>query len=226
MGKRTNKPYYNRTNTCDRCREHGKETKLIPGNILREYNKEGDWTGKWDCKPCYERYDPNSHNNIKKSLAGHRTGYQNLESEQAKGKRSQELVCKLYEWEDLNKKYDNYATPIDCHDPKTGLYHQVQGRYYNSIERCWTFTNFENERFKKYENMVCFCFSKDGKIVERIYKFPKEEIDSVIGVTIYKDPTDSHSNPKISWYEKYRIKDEYELKRANGVWQQILKENV
>jgi len=48
--------YYNRTNTCDRCREECRETKLIPVKTYREYNKEGNWTGKWICNNCYRGF--------------------------------------------------------------------------------------------------------------------------------------------------------------------------
>lgn len=38
--------YYNRTNTCDRC---GINFDKATGNPYRECNKEGNWTGRWDC---------------------------------------------------------------------------------------------------------------------------------------------------------------------------------
>lgn len=53
---RENKRIYNRTNTCPICRERGRETKLIPRNSLREYDKEGKLTGRRICKSCYNRY--------------------------------------------------------------------------------------------------------------------------------------------------------------------------
>lgn len=163
---------YNLTNTCDRCRELDIETKLYPKNAKRERNKEGKETGRWICNKCYLRNDY-----IERFKIGHRkTGSLDLNSNCAKGDNSQELACMLYEWEDLNKKYDSYLTPIDCYDPKTGLYHQIKGRCYFSIERCWAFGGLEREWEKIFENMICFCFSKDGKTVERIYVIPIEEI--------------------------------------------------
>ena len=137
---------------------------------------------------------------------------------------TQKLASRSYGWEDLNEKYDNNRTPIDCYDPKMGLYHQVQGRHYNSIDKKWAFTEFEREREKIFEDMICFCFSKDGKIVERIYKFPLKEIMERTGAVIYKNPTDWVGDPKITWYEKYRVKNEDELKKTNEIWIQILEE--
>lgn len=47
-----------------------------------------------------------------------RTNNLDPNSSHAKGDKSQELVCELYGWEDLNKKNNNYTSPIDCCDPK------------------------------------------------------------------------------------------------------------
>ena len=62
---------YNKTNTFDRCKEeyerNGKELTdnniLYPGKIYREKDKDGKWIGIYDCKNCYEKYDPNSSRN-------------------------------------------------------------------------------------------------------------------------------------------------------------------
>lgn len=231
MGKRTNKPYYNRTNTCDRCREEGIETKIYPNNALREHDENGNWTGKWYCRLCHERYDPNSRNNIIKSLANCRTGNQNPNSEQAKGDNFEELTCR---WrskvstvpvENLNKKLNNRHSPIDhSWDSELGFI-QTKGRLYNSIERLWPFNNLEGEWNNNFDVIICYCASKDGKIIEIIYIIPKKEIkDKRTGISIYKNPTDSHGNPKISWYDKYRIIDEEIIKEINDIWQLILKE--
>lgn len=217
--------YYNKQNICDKCKEDNKVTDssiLRPGRAYTERDKEEKETGRWLCRKCKAKYYynmPGSHGNIIKSLRDCRTKNQDPNSANKKGGNSQELACKLYGWEDLNKKYDNYKFPIDCYEVKTGLYHQVQGHYYNSRSGCWPFSGFEREWGKTFEDMVCFCMSKDGKIVERIYKFPKKEIDIRKSLCICKD--DSHGNPIISWYGKYRTTDEDVLKKANDIWKKI-----
>lgn len=66
--------------------------------------------------------------------------------------------------------------------------------------------------------MICFCFSKDEKIVERIYKFPENVAKIKGSATIVKN-----SSRRPGWYEKYREKNEGELKIANDIWKEIYK---
>lgn len=192
---------------------------------LRERDSKGVDTGRYVCKYHYwvdYRRRPDSTHNIIKSIRNNRTGNVDSNSTSGKGDNSQELACKLYGWEDLNKKYDNYGSPVDCYDPKTGLYHQVQGRYYDSEYRRWPFGHFEREWKKEFEDIVCFCFSEDGERIERIYRIPfKNEIKKKRkSISIYKNHM--RNSKTLYWYEKYRIDDEEELNNANDIWQKIL----
>jgi hypothetical protein len=215
---------YNETNVCQEIKNDGSicGRSLIPGDTCQKRGIYGIKTDIWICANCYRNYsqknDPNSHNNIRHLLQDYKIGNQDPNSEQVKGDNHQELACILYGWEDLNKKLDNHKTPIDCYDPKTGLYHQVQGRYYNYERGFWPFAQFERERSKKYENIICFCFSKDEKTVERIYKFPEIVAKIKGSATIVKN-----SSRRPGWYEEYRVKDKDELKKANEIWKEIYK---
>lgn len=183
-------------------------------------NDDKEWDGiSYTCKSCNSKIIdrlPNSRNNIIKSLRDCRTGRQDPNSSNAKADKSQELACKLYGWIDLNKKYDNHNYPLDCLDPNTGLYYQIRGRYY-TIDANWPFTRFDREWNKIFEDMICFCFSKDGKLVERIYKFPENIVKDRRGAGIVRNITKGRQ-----WYEKYRVKDEDELKKANDIWKDII----
>jgi hypothetical protein len=213
-------PYkrHNKVKTCCNCESHDtyqehwykhKCQKMICTRYL--------------CRNCWQKYDPNGYNNMRRLLTDRRTD--NLKDlKHMFGDNCTELACILYGWENLNDKYDNYRTPIDCYDQKTGMYHQVQGRHYNSRSNQWPFNGFKDEWRKVYETMVGFCISEEGSTVERIYKFCKKEIDRITGISIYKNPTDSHENLIISRFEKYRETNEDELKRANKNWTQILEE--
>lgn len=221
--------YYNRTNTCNRC---GINFDIATGHPYRECNKEGNWTGKWLCCNCWYNVDykkrANSQCNIIKSLANHRTNNLDPNSATGKGNLFQELTCRWRSTistipiEDLNKKLDNYHYPID-HTPDSELGTiQTQGRLYNNTERCWQITGIEREWDKKFDNMICYCVSKNGKIIDRLYIFPKKEIENRTCIGIYKNPTDKWENPITPWYEQYRITDEETIKKVNEIWKEII----
>lgn len=206
---------YNLTNSCDRCGRDFGEIDRLGDHPVKEYDKKGNWNGKWDCKKCHSKYDLNSIDNLKKSVTNRRTRNQDKNHKSTKGDNCQELVCKLYGWEDLNKRYDNYNTPIDCYDPNTGLYYQVRGRNFIEIEERWNFSALEREWDKKYNSMVCICKNKNGNIIERIYIFPSEVIKEMKNINI-------KNNNISNWVEQYRVTDEDVLKIANKLWKRII----
>jgi hypothetical protein len=206
---------YNPTHTCDRCGKNFSDVEKSGGYPLQECDEKGYWNERWDCPACWQKYDSNSQHNAMKSVANCRTGNQNQDHPTTKGDKYICLACILYGYENLNEKYDNYTTEIDCQDPKTGLCHQIQGRRYNPKYEQWRFTHLNNEWFKEYEDMVCFCKSDDGKRIERIYRFPHSVIEGRSDIIIYKNPS------RGVWYEIYRYDDE--LKKANDI-QRILDE--
>lgn len=212
--------YYNDTDTCDRIKEDRQRCgKDFHGKAYKEYENKV-WTRRWNCSSCYnkDRYHKGKDTtSLIKSMRPCRMGNQNI-STNAEGNKVQELACRLYEWEDLNKKYDNYKYPLDCYDSKMESYHQVQGACYSS-DGYWPFRGFKDEWEKMFKNMYCFCFSKKWKIIERIYIFPKEEILIRTGTSIVKNP----SKGKI-WYDQYRVRDEEILRKANEIWKDIMGE--
>lgn len=219
------KKRYNETNMCPNILKNGEicGRSLIQGNTCMERDLSGNQTGNYVCQRCYNNiYSaklPDSHNNIMKLLRNIRTGNQDPNSNQAKGDNSQELACMLYGWEDLNKKFDNYRYPIDCYDPKTELYYQIKSALYDSSRRSWH-EYWENVHNTDFVSLIFFCKSKDGQIIERIYKFPKKEVIFSKTVEIFKNPSPSRG----SWVEKFRVKDSDELKKVNDIWKEILAE--
>ncbi len=203
---------YNDTNTCDRC---GINFDIATGNPCREYDEKGNRTGKRLCHNCYEKFDPNSQKNIIKSLRNRRTRSLNPNSSQAKGDLFEELTCQWIGVKNLNKESDNYKSPIDhSHDSELGII-QTKGRFYDSINRYWTFSCLERDWDKEFDNMICYCASKNGKIIEKIYIFPISEIIGRTSIGIYKNSS------RGEWYEKYRVTDEEEIKKVNNIWKKI-----
>lgn len=222
---------YNKTNICPRCREEkerdGKELInegiLHPKNALQEIDKNGKNTGEWVCKLHYSRsynHCPNSTNSLIKSLRDRRTGNLDPDCNSAKGDGGEDLLCEWKGYTNLNKKYDNYTFRIDCFDEETKLYYQAKVAWYNRVNRLWS-QNFIDEHKSigegfRFNTVYIFCISRDGKVVERIYEIPEDEVIKRKSISIYKNPSKG-----IRWYEQYRAKDEEELKKVNEIWKRI-----
>ena len=64
------------------------------------------------------------------------------------------------------------------------------------------------------------------KGIERIYIFTYEDVRKRTSIAIIKNPMNSrHTCSIIPWYEKYRVTDEDELKKANEIWKKIIYKN-
>jgi len=232
---------YNRTNTCDRCREENIITVLIPGKACREYNKKGNWTGKWICHDCYnkdyQKNNSNSQNNIRKSLTDRRTGNLDPNSSQAKGDFFEDLTSLWLGVKRLSVEYDKYSMlPLDhstipdntfvnisgilC--DLSGKIPQTKGRLFDMIYGYWN-QNVTSEHGKLYDYLIFYCVSNDGKHIERVYIIPKEDVTKRTCIGIVKIPKGRWGNVIIPWYKKYRITDEEAIKKVNDIWKEIIK---
>ena len=166
----------------------------------REYDKKGNWTGRWLCINCWQKFDPNSPNNIRKSLAGRRTGNIDPNSSSGKGDIFEQIVCKARGVKNLNYENDNFNEPLDhSRDPELGII-QTKGAIYNSINGVWKNNGFGIEHKKEFDYIIFLCMDAYMKNIERAYHFPKKEVKKRTGITITKNPSRGGQ-----WYEKYRV---------------------
>lgn len=212
--------YYNGSHACDRCGESFDDIGW--GHPLKEYDGKGEWTGNWDCTNCYQKYDPNSMMNVKKSIADSRTGNLSPSSSSGKGGKGEELLCIWKGFVNLNKENDNYNSPIDCKDLVMESYHQVKIAYYNSVNKRWS-QNFNNIQYLSikgfgFKSLFLFCVSEDGKKIERVSEISEEDIIVRLGITVAKNSCPS----RVAWYDQYRLEDKGELKKLNEIWQKML----
>jgi len=219
---------YNPTHSCDRCRKNFNEVERLGKTPVREYDDKGNWTRKWDCPACWEKYSSNSKTNIMKSIGDRRTGNLDPNSPSAKGDKGEELLCRWKRYTNLNKKHDNYTIRRDCLDEDIGLYYQAKIASYDHTYKRWPhdFRNLQNSIWLgfRFKSLFLFCISEDGKRIERIYEIPEEEVIKGSGISIVKYRT-SGLLYKNGWYEQYMFKDEEELKKVNEIWQRIINEN-
>lgn len=219
---------YNDDNICEFIEENGKRcTENLDRGNARQFNTDGKLV--WYCsvhgRRYYQKNDPGSWNNIRKTIANCRTGNQDPNHECTKGDITIDVVCKDRDWENLNKIYNKYNIAIDCRDKKTGSLHQVQGRSLSILrtyittkgeERYnegWIF-DFKREWKKRYKSIICVCKSKDGKKIEEIYEFPFEVIKEKTCITITKNPKRIRKGDR--WYGQYKVSDE-EIKIINEI---------
>ena len=221
---------YSKTNICPRCKEEnnkeGKELTdrsiLYTKNACREKDKYGNETGEFVCNRHWIRnWDKHTHGIV----SGRRTGNLDQNSDAAKGDNFQELTkiwrstISVVPVEDLNKKFDNYKSPIDhSFDSELGVL-QTKGAFYSPTYKYWH-NSFKNEhnairRGFKFDNLIFYCASEDGLIIERIYIFPKGEVEKRTSVSIC-------NNDNYHWYVEYSI-DEDELEKVNEIWNEIIK---
>lgn len=222
--------HYNKTNTCDRCKENNKETKLVPTKTYKEYDDGGNWTNRWLCQNCWHNdYNkkPGSYQYMMKSLGDRRIGNQDQNHTNVIGDNFEKLSEIVFSATNLNKTNDNFNYPIDHLNNELG-YFQTKGCTYNSTERCWrqhfaSLHNAINNGFD-FRFLIIYCTNKERNIIERTYKIPKEECLKRKSIGIYKNPTNNVSHPIVPWYERYRIKDEDLIKKINDTWKHIIEQ--
>ena len=81
------------------------------------------------------------------------------------GDDCEELTCRIFEVDNLNKKNDNYKSPIDhSKHPILGIL-QTKGAHlsrYIGVKGGWQFVYGIIEYGKRYDNMILWCASEDG----------------------------------------------------------------
>lgn len=237
---------YSSTNICPICIDEWKrgeselpdDSILHSGNVFHMTDARGEKMEELVCrnhgKWCYNKYSPNSRDNIRKTMADHRTG--NLKDQgNIFAEVCQKLTCELFDVDDLNKKLDHYCTPYDhSHISKeisieiegksldlSGKRLQTKGAHFSIDIKGYTFGYLKGEWSKDFDFEILWCVGEDGLKIDRGYMIPKDKIynteikKGIQTITIYKNPS------RLSIYEQYRITDDDVIKKANEIWKKI-----
>lgn len=201
---------------CSICNKTAKEILEERPNLNKVYWRKGI------CDPCFHKLNHKQY--YRQYVGDRRTGNLDPESPQAKSDKFEYLTCEVFEVKNLNIENDNYCSPIDHSlHPVLGIL-QTQGRFYSWDRHGWPGIDFRRDQNKNFGHIIIWCVGEDGNI-DRVYIFPKDIVKSKNEITIYKYDKEGYLYEN-GWYEKYRIRDKELLKRANELWNQILKEEI
>lgn len=133
-------------------------------------NKDGNWTGGYLCNKCFSKYDPYSHNNIRKYMRKVRIGGLGKSDNHYKSIISEATVCKVLGIENLNIKNDNFEYYIDTSHDKYG-HIDVKARSPDDHDG-WGF----NTR-RKIDCDTYFCLGMDYKWenIDAVFIIPNED---------------------------------------------------
>lgn len=164
-----------------------------------DYNDIGNWTGKWLCHKCYNKYDPYSSNNKQKLETLWRNKEIDKYSNVGIGFIGQSILAKKFNIIDCNIKTDNFNSKFDLYDPNKYGKIQVKTRTLNKDYGIWGGITLNEEC--NFDTLFIICMSNDMKNVERVYIIPELELYGERSITIYKDC----SSPKRSRFERFRV---------------------
>lgn len=161
-----------------------------------EYDDNGDWTGKWICRYCYDRYSPRSTHTIMRSITNIRNGYLSVSSKHGKAIIDQAVVSKVLNIDDLNIKMDKFTWYIDMENSEDGKI-DVKGAtiLYGDY-------HFQTERNIESDTYICIGYDKKRKNIDDVWKIPNEgRICNITSIKTVKNPS------KTSIYNKFKIGD-------------------
>lgn len=201
---------------------------LFSGDRRREKDKDGERTGRWICKKCYDRnywHILNCKPKIRKladckpkirKLTGCRIGiYWN----HIVGDLFEELTS-VWKRVEILSKLNGYSGPLDHSVDSNGIIYQTKGKIYNDIKKQWFCGQLIREWNKIFDYEIFYCVSKDGRYIERVYEFPKGVIkDKRTGISIFNNDNDH-------WYDQYRITNKEILILVNKIWKEIIDEYI
>ncbi len=173
------------------------------------YDENGNKTNKFLCNKCYMKYynmEPNSHNNIKKSMRDCRLNADidlnrfSEFSERIKGRIGENIVSSVLGIDNYNDVSNNYESLYDlvCH-PTYGRIEVKTASFDDVHNQSWDSTA---ELEHNFDTLIILCMSneKPWRHVDRVYIIPVDcnELYGKRYISIYKNPL------RESKWEKFR----------------------
>jgi hypothetical protein len=166
-------------------------------------NKDREWDRKYHlCSDCYRKYDPESLENLIKSMRLSRIGDLERESENGKSVIGQWMTAKVLELTDNNIEKNNFREKVDL--SKHHILGKVEVKSPSLIEGKWhAYIGMEHN----FDSITVTCMDNNNpwKNANRVYIIPESELYGETQITIYEDWPKISRRSKFEWIEKYRI---------------------
>lgn len=198
---------HNSTNTCYRC---GKSFDKTTWHPHKEKDKDGKWLGIWDCQNCWEKYDPSSGYNRRKSETDCRNSNLDPNSSPGIGYITSVLVKKFLGVEDCFDITENFNHPgydlIEHEDwgkvdAKGSSLLMLNGQLVH---------RFHTKKNKEADHFFCIGYDKNRKHVKAVFIIPNDEyISELVVISV-----------PYNRYSKYNIfkKSEEEIKKWDDLF--------
>lgn len=165
---------YNDKNTCENCNVE----KLKPGNANREYDENGNFTGRWLCNRCNGKHRQKMNSQLKLIRNCRTRNIKEIYPEMMKGSIFEELTCRWRGVKKLSIENDNFRLPLDhTKDPELGII-QTKGRnlstYYN--RKYWDF----GEHINISKNSSKYSWYEKYRANEEILKRINELFETIL----------------------------------------------
>ena len=161
---------YNETNTCDRC---GISFDKISRYPLREYDKDRNWTGRWDCQNCWDKYSSNSSHNKEKRERDCRNNNLDPSSGPGIGYITAVLVKKFLGIEDCFDITDNFNyRGYDMIEHEDWGLIDAKGSSLFETKDGYLCHVFHTNKNQKADFFFCIGYDKDRKHVMEVFIIP------------------------------------------------------
>lgn len=179
---------------------------------LKEYNERKIFTGRYICVRCdaeKRNNNENSYHNLIKLMTKSRMENLSIEDNKGKGLIGEAIIAKVLGLKILGIETGNINFEFDLSIDKQ--YKMIESKIRRPLYGDW---KVHLSEYHNFDTLFILCMDNDMKNIVRVYVIPKNELNELTGITLYRNPT-----PTIgSKWEKFIIDE----KPYNDAYQDLI----